>query len=811
MGKLIGGFSGGPVCFARGMNGDLYGVNGARRGLRWDGVSGSADLLGIYPPDVTTVVAIGGTATFYVSGVDVVDSGNGYRTAPTVTFSSGGGTLAACRTAVVRGRVTACRMQSYGKSYTSPPTVAVGDPSAILTRGSGATATAVMSGYVFEVVLTNLGSGYTSEPTVSIAAPTSGVTATARAVVNSITNKIDAVYIEDAGSGYTTAPAITFSGGGGSAAAATAKVLFSVASLTITAAGSGYSGKPTVTISPVLLNNVLTGGGAQAEMTLGAGGSCTGSTILRSGSGYTSVPTATIQTSPLDTPTKAILSPVMVPEFVGKYWMAMRYVQQLSELDENGENLAIASSITDLIDIELTTPDSGFSWTWDAISPAPDARATHVELWRSSADQAIVLYRIARVALATETYTDTVGEAELVNPKRTGFKVLPILLSNGAINARRFTPPPETVAVMVMFQERMWYAKDSAAKRANHIMFSEAGEPESVPHTNELRIQENVRGEDQIVALMPFGAALVVFQQRHCHRLAYVSQPIIDASIVLIGQRGILSQRCRDTAEGVAYVVDHYGMYTLEASTITPISDVVDDYWNGTDTGHIDFSATADMFVRCDPVTKVVRFFFKPVGASAKQDRALCYHSLTQAWWEERYAQKILSGGLAVIGNRPRLLLGGEQGTVLASDSGYQDHSATDALVNIACTVQTGNMGIDQTPARNVTARYKPTTTTSNLTVGLHFNNSSTARLPAAYEDDGSGFIFDPTAGATLDMNATRSPLGDSVGQATARFAGRSDARSAGTDRHLAVELSATVSAETNSVVLNGLAIEGVA
>lgn len=800
MGKLIGGFSGGPVCFARGMNGDLYGVNGARRGLRWDGVSGSADSLGIYPPDATTVVAINGTATYYVSGVDVVDSGNGYQKAPVITFASGGGTGAACRAVVVRGRMTAGRMQSYGKSYTSPPTVTVPEPESALTRGSGATLTVAVDGYVSEAVLTNLGSGYTSEPTVTF----STGNATARAVVNSITDTIDAVYIEDRGSAYTATPTISFSGGGGTGAAATAKVLYGVSTVTVSAGGTGYSGNPTVNFSPG-------GFGSQARITTAAG-VCTAAAVIRPGSGYTSPSvTATVSNAPLDTPTRAILTPVMVPEFLGKYWMAMRYVQQLTELDENEENLAIASSITDLIDIELTTPDSGFTWTWDASSPAPDARATHVELWRSSADQAIVLYRIARVPLATETYTDTVGESELINPKRTGFKVLPILLSNGAINARRFTPPPETVAVMVMFQERMWYAKDSAAKRANHIMFSEAGEPESVPHTNELRIQENVRGEDQIVALMPFGAALVVFQQRHCHRLAYVSQPIIDASIVLIGQRGILSQRCWDTAEGVAYVVDHYGMYMLEASTITPISDVVANYWIGVKDGEIDFSATANMFVRCDPVTKVVRFFFRPVGTLATQDRALCYHSLTKAWWEERYAQKILSGGLAVIGNRPRLLLGGERGTVLASDSGYQDHSATDALVNISCTVQSGNMGIDQTPVRNVTARYKPTTTTSNLTVGLHFNNSLTARLPAAYEDDGSGFIFDPASGATLDMNATRSPLGDAVGQATARFAGRSDARSAGTDRHLAVALSATVSAETNAVVLNGLAIEGVA
>ena len=52
------------------------------------------------------------------------------------------------------------------------------------------------------------------------------------------------------GSGYTTAPTVTFSGGGGTGASATANVAIgAVASLTMTSAGSGYTSAPTVVFS----------------------------------------------------------------------------------------------------------------------------------------------------------------------------------------------------------------------------------------------------------------------------------------------------------------------------------------------------------------------------------------------------------------------------------------------------------------------------------------------------------------------------------------------------------------------------------
>ena len=53
-------------------------------------------------------------------------------------------------------------------------------------------------------------------------------------------------------SGYTTAPTVTFSGGGGTGASATATIDASgqVTGITITNGGSGYTSAPTVTISP---------------------------------------------------------------------------------------------------------------------------------------------------------------------------------------------------------------------------------------------------------------------------------------------------------------------------------------------------------------------------------------------------------------------------------------------------------------------------------------------------------------------------------------------------------------------------------
>lgn len=80
------------------------------------------------------------------------------------------------------------------------------------------------SSSVTTAVMTNNGSGYTTAPTVTFSAPQviNGVTATATA--NLLGNTVQNITITNPGSGYQSPPTITFSGGGGSGAACTAVI-----------------------------------------------------------------------------------------------------------------------------------------------------------------------------------------------------------------------------------------------------------------------------------------------------------------------------------------------------------------------------------------------------------------------------------------------------------------------------------------------------------------------------------------------------------------------------------------------------------
>jgi hypothetical protein len=83
-----------------------------------------------------------------------------------------------------------------------------------------------------------------------------GPSADAIAAVNTVRarafNSLKAINLVGAGTGYTTAPTVTITGGGGTDAAATAKVSGGkITGFTITNAGSGYTSAPTITITGV--------------------------------------------------------------------------------------------------------------------------------------------------------------------------------------------------------------------------------------------------------------------------------------------------------------------------------------------------------------------------------------------------------------------------------------------------------------------------------------------------------------------------------------------------------------------------------
>ncbi len=102
---------------------------------------------------------------------------------------------------------------------------------------------------------------------------------------------VGSVTLRSGGSGYTSAPTVTFSGGGGGAAAATAALApRGVASVMIDSSGV-YNYNPNVTFGPP-----QTAGGVRATGTVNRDGFNVQSvTITNPGSGYTSPPSVTFQ------------------------------------------------------------------------------------------------------------------------------------------------------------------------------------------------------------------------------------------------------------------------------------------------------------------------------------------------------------------------------------------------------------------------------------------------------------------------------------------------------------------------------------
>ena len=140
----------------------------------------------------------------------------------------------------------------------------------------------VNTGGIASVSVEDGGANY-SAPTISfIGGGGAGATATA-----TISGGVSAVTVINGGAGYVTAPGVTLSGGGGTGATATASITAgAVTSITITNPGSGYTSAPTVTLgaSP----------GTTATGSASIAGSITGITVVGPGSGFSSIPTVTI-------------------------------------------------------------------------------------------------------------------------------------------------------------------------------------------------------------------------------------------------------------------------------------------------------------------------------------------------------------------------------------------------------------------------------------------------------------------------------------------------------------------------------------
>ena len=139
------------------------------------------------------------------------------------------------------------------------------------------------------ITMFSQGTGYTSAPSITFSAPGgTGTTATGTALIYGV-GGIIGLNITTSGSGYTAAPNVQFTGGGGSGAAGNAILGGNggtgVIGIWMTNYGSGYTSAPTVQFSG--------GGGSGAFATPILGGGVYGIKMTNNGSGYTAAPTVT--------------------------------------------------------------------------------------------------------------------------------------------------------------------------------------------------------------------------------------------------------------------------------------------------------------------------------------------------------------------------------------------------------------------------------------------------------------------------------------------------------------------------------------
>lgn len=477
---------------------------------------------------------------------------------------------------------------------------------------------------------------------------------------------------------------------------------FSVKEIRIDERGSGYL------VAPQLKITSDSGFGAYATCTVKDGKIDT-VTLESGGGGYKTAPTVEILSG------GAEAFAVARPHLRGTYQCYYRYIDDtpeerggplpsnlspVTEVDAGEAATSLTWGLADADIVELLRAESGDTIDFDVFNAdftsvttttlIPDTgdasgwAASHIELWRTTSNQATTLYRVATIAITESTFFDDLTDEELRDPDRAGYAAMPIVLPNGELNANRFTPPPSDKAVVVRFQDRYWYGVDTGGEQPNTILFSEVDEPESVPDINEIVLQQNARDADSLTAMIPFGPTLLLMQSRHAYSLTFAKQPVIDAQVSPVAYRGALNQRAWDIYAGLCYVLDQYGVYAISPTgEVQNLSDPIDDLFRHS----IDFGKKKWSFLLIDPTTKTLRAFvsFKADESSGFPTRALCYSLDSKAWWIETYPQRVHGGTQVQMSNGDYRCVYGATGGAYLLNEGHVD-AARGAVVSVAVT-----------------------------------------------------------------------------------------------------------------------------
>ena len=223
-------------------------------------------------PRTATASAV--LANDFVVGANITDGGFGYTNTPTVRIIGGGGSGAQAVAVVSNGVVIAVNIMDAGSGYTNAPVIVIEPPfiepptmSIAAMSLLSFTNLAVSTNYQLQSLVgdtwSNLDTAFTATGSTftQYIAGTVGpngyrlaatpVPAQAYATAQLGNDFVIGATVTSGGSGYTTSPAVSITGGGGSGAQAVAVVSNGVViAVNIMDAGYGYTNAPSIILAP---------------------------------------------------------------------------------------------------------------------------------------------------------------------------------------------------------------------------------------------------------------------------------------------------------------------------------------------------------------------------------------------------------------------------------------------------------------------------------------------------------------------------------------------------------------------------------
>jgi len=233
-----------------------------------------------------------------VVSITMTTGGSGYASQPTVTITGGGGSGASAVAHMSGTMVESVVLTSGGTGYTSDPTVIIDGNAAATAKaytGTFRPASFLRSRFNDMYVIDGMGRGLrwngadASMQPIGLSKPSKGPSLSASTASGG--QSVGSVSVLRGGAGYSSAPAVSFSGGSPTTPAAAVATVAGgrVTAVKVTDPGKGYSSAPAVTLS----GGCATG----ASFDVGVSGSVSQMNVLSGGTGYETNPTVVFSTA----------------------------------------------------------------------------------------------------------------------------------------------------------------------------------------------------------------------------------------------------------------------------------------------------------------------------------------------------------------------------------------------------------------------------------------------------------------------------------------------------------------------------------